>query len=121
MNVTIGESVGRIGTKAFNGCGNLQNIYSLNPIPPVFDMSITYVMKTDICAYVPKGSLSAYQTAGVWEKFKYVTEFDPAGIEMINADMKKAYNTYYDIQGRRLNVQKPGLNIINGKKVIIRK
>lgn len=71
--------------------------------------------------YVPQGSLSAYQNADVWKNFWNLQEFDPTtGVETIKADGKKADDDIYDIQGRKLNAPKKGLNIINGKKVLIK-
>ncbi|MCM1372585.1 MAG: hypothetical protein NC113_03105 [Bacteroides sp.] len=45
---------------------------------------------------------------------------DPTGIESINADGSSTRDVYYDLSGRRLGAPKKGLNIINGKKVIVR-
>lgn len=64
--------------------------------------------------------MSAYQEADVWKDFWNLQEFDPTGVEAIKADGKKANAVYYDIQGRKLNAPKKGLNIINGKKVLMK-
>lgn len=42
------------------------------------------------------------------------------GIETVIADDSDPDNVIYDMQGRRLDAPKSGLNIINGKKVMIR-
>lgn len=75
----------------------------------------------ELNVYVPQGSLSAYQVADVWKDFWGLQEFDPTGVETIKANGKKTKDTYHDIQGRKLDAPKNGLNIINGKKVLIRK
>lgn len=71
--------------------------------------------------YVPKGSLEAYQKADVWKNFRCLQEKDLTGIETVVADGNNTDNVIYDMLGRRLDAPKAGLNIINGKKVMIRK
>ena len=71
--------------------------------------------------YVPKGSLETYQQADVWKNFWELHEKDLTRIETVVADDSKTDNIIYDMQGRRLDAPKAGLNIINGKKVMIRK
>ena len=120
--VTIGNTVTSIGDYAFSGCSKLTTLYSLNPIPPtVGNDNFTNSHYLNLNVYVPQGSLAAYQSADVWKNFWNLQEFVPSGVETIKADGKNATDTYYDIQGRRLNEPKNGLNIINGKKVLIRK
>ncbi|MBP3510854.1 MAG: hypothetical protein J6K19_02280 [Prevotella sp.] len=75
----------------------------------------------ELNVYVPQGSLSAYQVADVWKDFWGLQEFDPTGVETIKANGKKTKDTYHDIQGRKLDAPKNGLNIINGKKILIKK
>ncbi len=119
-SITIGNSVTSIGKWAFDGCTSLTDLYTLNPIPPTISNDFTNKQYMDIDVYVPQGSLSAYQNADVWKNFWGLQEFDPTGVETIRADGKSTDNTYYDIQGRKLNAPKKGLNIINGKKVLIK-
>ncbi len=121
--VIVGKSVKYIVWNMFESCSGLTELYSLNPTPPTIDRNYTFSSEQykNINVFVPQGSLSAYQVADGWEKFKNLQEFDPTGVETIKADMEKVDDTYYDIQGRKLNAPKNGLNIINGKKVLIRK
>lgn len=120
--VTLGKSVTSVDKYAFYGCSGLTELYSLNPIPPTVDASnFTNVQYMNLNVYVPQGSLAAYQNADVWKNFWNLQEFVPSGVETVKEDGKNAADTYYDIQGRRLNEPKNGLNIINGKKVLIRK
>ncbi|MDE6353770.1 MAG: hypothetical protein K2L56_01710 [Prevotella sp.] len=76
-------------------------------------------MNTNV--YVPKGSLEAYKQADVWKNFWNLQEKDLTGIETVVVDGSNTDNAIYDMQGRRLDVPKAGLNLINGKKVMIRK
>lgn len=101
---------------------NLETITLHNPIPPsVSSFEFTSAQYMNMNVYVPKGSLETYQQADVWKNFWGLQEKDLTGIETVVADNCNTDNVIYDMQGRRLDAPKAGLNIINGKKVMIRK
>lgn len=64
--------------------------------------------------------MEAYKNAEYWKEFLHIKGFDPTGMKGIEADGNDKRNVYYDLNGRRLSAPKKGLNIINGKKVIIK-
>ncbi len=105
-------------TKDFS---NLETITLYNPTPPSVRLDFTNAQYMNVNVYVPKGSLEAYQQADVWKNFWGLQEKDLAGIETVVADDCNTDNAIYDMQGRKLDAPKAGLNIINGKKVMIRK
>lgn len=108
-----------IYTKDFS---ELETITLYNPTPPsVSSIYFTNAQYMNMNVYVPKGSLEAYQKADVWKNFWGLQEKDLAGIETVVADDNNTDNVIYDMQGRRLDAPKARLNIINGKKMIIRK
>ena len=79
-SVVISEGVTSIGQAVFSGCTGLTEIYSLNPVAPtIYSTTFSYVSKT-IPVYIPKGSLSSYQSAEYWSKF---TNFVELGIYII--------------------------------------
>lgn len=148
-SITIPESVTEIGNNVFTGCGftniilpssikkigtfsdsdNIKTIYVLNPTPPLVKLSsdnyenlelFTKNQYMTLNVYVPQGSLSAYQNADVWKDFWNLQEGAPTGIESVKNITPNAKNCYYDLRGNRLSVPKRGLNIINGKKVIVK-
>lgn len=101
---------------------NLETITLYNPTPPNVSSSyFTNAQYMNMNVYVPKGSLKAYQQADVWKNFWGLQEKELTGIETVVADGNNTDNIIYDMQGRRLDAPKAGLNIINGKKVMIRK
>ncbi|MCH5312320.1 MAG: hypothetical protein J1E57_10270 [Prevotella sp.] len=55
--------------------------------------------------------MKAYQNAEPWKNFWNLQDFDPTGIESVKSDA---------INGNHLDAPKKGLNIINGKKVIVK-
>ena len=89
--------------------------------PYINDFYFTNAQYKNLNVYVPKGSLNAYKKDNLWKRFLHLQEIDLTGIETIVADNSDTDNVIYDMQGRRLDAPKSGLNIINGKKVMIRK
>ena len=69
--------------------------------------------------YVPEGTKSSYQEADVWKNFKNIVDFDPDGIDDIIADEDKQ-GQIYSISGMRLKSPQKGINIINGKKILVK-
>lgn len=118
-SVTIGESVKEIGRSAFSGCDALASIYFLGTTPPTcpYFNSEQY---DKINIYVPENALAAYQNADGWKKFNNLQEGNPTGIDNIRNYVADGNNKCYDLRGNRLSAPKRGLNIINGKKVMVK-
>lgn len=121
-SVTIPSSVTEIKSEAFNGCKALQNVISLATAPPTIEdedafLNTTYFLAT---LYVPDGTSSDYASAEHWKNF-LIKEGTPSetAIKDITTD-PQAESTIYDLQGHRLAQPRKGLNIINGKKVLVK-
>ena len=81
-SIEIPNSVTTIEEAAFYGCSNLEKIYMMSSVPPVVDRSnFIDTQYESVGLYVPKGSLTAYQTADTWKKFWEIKEFDATGID----------------------------------------
>ena len=120
-SVTIGNSVTKIGSWAFSGCNALATLYSLNTTPPSVDSNnFTNNQYMTLNVFVPQLSLEDYKSANVWKEFLNLKGFDPTGVESVKGDAINGNNIYYDLRGNRLDAPKKGLNIINGKKVIVK-
>ena len=119
--VTIPNSVTSIGDNAFSNCRGLTKVYSFNVTPPSasYDKSADEMYR-NATLYVPNEAVKAYMDAEFWKEFQNIKGFDPTGIIDIEADGNGKRNVYYDLNGRRLSTPRKGLNIINGKKVIIK-
>lgn len=118
-DVTIGEN--GIISNYWSRYTALENMWLLHSIPQEIT-SGTFNNKhyLNLNVYVPQGSLSAYQNADVWKDFWNLQEGAPTGIESVKNITPNAKNCYYDLRGNRLSAPKRGLNIINGKKVIVK-
>ena len=118
-SITIPAGVTSVGERAFYCCTALATVYSFNPVPPTAGEYCFVLLPEDATLYVPEGSVEAYRNAEEWKKFKNIKEFDPAGISDVRAS-RNSKNARYDLSGRRLTAPVKGLNIVGGKKVMVK-
>ena len=69
VNVTIPSSVTNINGMAFSNCNNLTNITLLPTTPPTLGGNAFMNISANAVFTVPRGSLSAYQTATNWSAY----------------------------------------------------
>ena len=146
-SVTIGNSVTSIGDQAFWGCSSLTSITIPNSVTSFGDRAFDGVNWRTVVSlienpfviegkssssrafsvntfnnatlYVPVGTIDKYKATNGWKDFTYIVEGTPTGIKVIeNTQNKKA--TVYDLNGVRLSEPKKGINILNGKKVVVK-
>ena len=114
-SVNIGESVTTIGDGAFLFCDAITSVTCLAKECPVcdrdtrFDMFSVYNTAT---LYVPKQSIDAYKTTDPWSNFVNVVALEVTGIEGTPTDNAPRVDAVYDIDGRRTDSMKRGLNIV---------
>ena len=116
-NTIIPNTLTSIGYYAFAGCNGLTIVTSLNPIPST--ISSDTFSSYSATLQVPIGSKTAYQNAEYWKNFTNIVEIDPTGIQSITLD-KNTNAPIYDLNGRKLKEPSKGINIIGGKKVVIK-
>jgi len=113
-----------IGDDAFNGV-DIPTIISLieNPFKITGKTSDyrTFTQNTfnNATLYVPAGTKEKYQATEGWKDFANIEEGLPTGINVVE-DTRNNKNTIYDLNGVRQSEPKKGINIINGKKVVIK-
>ena len=119
-SVTIPNSVDGISKYAFMGCSNLSDIYCYADPATLFwaaDTSEFKPNKQTLC-HVKADRLEAYK-----EKFGNVNVTfvgDLAdGIETLTANNVKG-NAVYNLAGQRIGGMAKGLNIVDGKKVMVK-
>ena len=123
-SVTIGKSVTKIGKRAF-GEVDLTTIISLieNPFTIYGKTSngrtFTHNTFNDATLYVPKGTIDKYKATEGWKDFVHIEEGNPAGIKVVE-NIKNNTRSIYDLNGIRQLKSKKGINILNGKKVVIK-
>lgn len=105
----------------FYDCSGLKSITTLSFTPPTLGTkNFTDEQYASIPLYVPQASIEAYKAADGWKNFYNILAVGSSGIESAEADGADQPTVIYDMQGRRLNEPQRGINIINGKKVLVK-
>ena len=119
-HVIIGKSVTKIGYGAFDHGDKITTIISLIENPYSIDGStFSHDTFNNAMLYVPTGTIDKYKATEGWKDFENIVEGVPSGIKGVHLDSDKDYPVY-DINGRRLEGPQRGINIINGKKVVVK-
>ena len=82
--VTIGKTVSSIGDYAFN-CRKIEEMTSLNPVPPTVNEFVYNVSNLNFPVYVPAGSVDAYKNADGW-RWLNIKEIADGGVGEISKD-----------------------------------
>lgn len=92
-SVSIPSSVTFIDNFAFAECTGLTSIYLYSPKPIELNYNTEFqnVNKSSCTLYVPKGSLSLYQSADQWKDFSNIVEFDATAVNNPNNTSLKVY------------------------------
>lgn len=118
--VNLPSSIKFIDNYAFAGCDMIIVINSSVTQPTAISKNAfhgdVYKYAT---LYVPIGTKGLYQSTEGWKNFNNIVEFDPTAIDEITVD-EDDQQTIYSISGVRLKNPQKGLNIINGKKVVVK-
>lgn len=116
-SVIIPNSVTSICESAFGSCKNLSDVYCYAELPPSTDVSFADIELSQSTLHVPAASINLYRNAIEWEDFGNIvalTDDDPKPTA-INS-LKEYSPTYpvgiYSIDGKRLQKEQRGLNII---------
>ena len=124
ISVTIGNGVKSIGDRAFDGT-DIPIIVSLieNPFAITdkssYDRTFSLNTYNNATLYVPKGSINQYKATEGWKDFVNIVEGIPSGISVVE-NTKNNNTSIYDLNGVRLPEAKKGINIVNGKKVVLK-
>ncbi len=114
-SVNIGESVTTIGLGAFIYCYYITSVTCLAKECPVCDKGLwnnIFSVFDTATLYVPKQSIDAYKTTDPWSNFVNVVALEDTGIEGNPTDNAPRVDAVYDIDGRRTDSMKRGLNIV---------
>lgn len=94
-----------------------------NKIPETEDKCIFNTQVTDGVLHVRTELLEEYKTISPWNLFMEIvplTDNDPNPTGIKNIVNEKNKTIPYDLKGNRLEKPKKGINIVNGKKIIVK-
>lgn len=123
-SITIGSKIIEIGEKAFKKCVGLNDIYCYAEDVPNTGANAfidSYIEYSTL--HVPANSIDAYKAVEPWKNFGSIValkEGDPSYTGITNIMNDKKDSQYYDLKGNKLEKPTKGINIINGKKVIVK-
>lgn len=124
--VSIGTNVKTFGNYMFYKCNNLDAIESLNGFPDdidekVFDSgSEDFSIYDNVTLYVPAGCRNNYRLATGWSNFKNIVEGSLfVGVDDVLTPQPKE-EVIYSPTGVRLSAPQRGVNIVNGKKLLVK-
>ena len=124
-SVTIPNSVISIGERTFDET-YFSTVISLRVEPTAITGRTSYnrTFSTNTfdyaTLYVPNGTIEKYKATEGWKDFANIVEGTPAGITSVTSDKETTNVPMYDLNGRRLTEPQKGINIIGGKKVVIK-
>ena len=128
-SVSIPSSVKSIGHMAFYGCGSLKEVISHieEPFEIFEDVFAEYftgdqgVKFTTATLYVPIGTKTMYEATPAWNMFQNIVEIESSAIkETMRQTSIATAPVVYSLSGQKRITLKKGLNIINGKKVMMK-
>ena len=127
-SVIIPNSVTSIDDRAFGGCEKLEDFYLYaEQLPSASEGVFDGEKMPNATLHVPANVLSVYQTTAPWKDFGTIvalTDDDPkpTGIADVKRGKSDVRGAYYDLNGRRLNVEptQGGVYVHQGRKVVVR-
>ena len=100
----------------FGGCNSIESVTSKNFTAPIGGGFTDTTYKNAIL-YLPNGGEESYKADNYWKNFLNI---QTSGINAVRDNVVNNAGTIYDLQGRKLSKPQKGINIINGKKVLVK-
>ena len=117
-SITLPYSVTNIGYWAFEKCYGLKEIYCYaEETPETFYQTFNDVDVSQVMLVVPDEAADKYRAHEVWGQFRIET---PTGINHPAPTFTKGDDTVYNLAGQRLTTPQKGINIVNGRKVLMK-
>ena len=118
-SVTISKSIRSIENQAFDYC-SLKDMYCYAETPPkTIGNPFKWDKLSETTLHVPLGSIDAYKSQNIWKNFGKIVGINQTDVQIINLD-RDVKTTIYNLNGRKLESPQKGINIIGGKKVVVK-
>ena len=127
VNIVLPGTVKSIGDEAFGWSPYMsygedvhKAVYSYAANPPTLGSDVFTSQSLSRPLYVPRGRVQAYRNAAGWDAFTDIHEMDvPTSIDAVTNDNTSATGSY-TLDGRHITTLQHGVNIVNGRKVIVK-
>ena len=127
VNIVLPGTVKSIGDEAFGWSPYMsygedvhKAVYSYAANPPTLGSDVFTSQSLSRPLYVPRGRVQAYRNAAGWDAFTDIHEMDvPTSIDAVTNDNTSATGSY-TLDGRHITTLQHGVNIMNGRKVIVK-
>lgn len=114
--IEIPSTVTTIGKYAFSANTSMSTLRNLATTPQVLTEELFDVGSFDGYKYVelvvPTGSVEAYKTADVWNQFAEISDNVSSIDDIIDSADAAVPVEYFDVQGRRLQSPRQGVNVV---------
>ena len=120
--ITISKNVTQIDEKAFSGCSELKDVICrADKVPFAKADAFQDCYPEYINLYVPKGCVDSYRSVIPWSLFGIISEInEETGINSVRFNKSNAHDHIFNLEGKAQNKLQKGINIVNGKKYIVR-
>ena len=116
-SIVIPSTITFISPESFLECDNLKSVTVKSPTP--IDLyNDTFEIYGDL--HVPAGSKEAYSKAPIWKNFTIIEDTETTGIANMPTTITQHPTPVFTLSGQSLAAPRKGVNIINGKKVMIK-
>ena len=115
-SITLPSTLEFIETTAFSACPSLKSI-KINATKPFTLYRGTFEQYGNL--YVPEGCKEAYENAAYWKKFNII-DSSVTGISNTSSPDAQQPSTIFTLGGTRVSSLQKGVNIVNGKKVVVK-
>ncbi len=116
-SIVLPSTITFISPLSFLDCNNLKSVTTKSPIP--IDLyNDTFEVFGDL--HVPEGCKESYSKSPIWKNFTIVDGTETTGIDNISSPITQHPTPIFNLSGQSLSAPRKGVNIINGKKVVIK-
>ena len=102
----------------------LTEVTCLATVPPQAARAFSDDISQSCILYVPAASVEAYRQADTWSSFYQISDLTASAIdETTQSPLPASHQAVYDLSGRRISHTqplRPGIYIINGKKLFVK-
>ena len=117
QSLTLSNDVTYLKDRAFAGCRGLRKVYSYaEDTPNITSDTFGGIEVSKVLLVVPDDAHEKYKTHPIWKQFWIETPTD----NFSSFADKEKLTDIYNFSGQRLPNPQRGINIINGRKVLIR-